>query len=79
MAFHKTKDPLQHIQDITDYQKFLKTDADSALKVFQTPEGFYLHVTRIEQTAEEAQQSAAIQGFYQSLEKPSPSVGQPDG
>lgn len=79
MAFHKTKDPLQHIQEIANYQKYLKTDADSALKVFQTPEGIYLHVTRIEQTPEEAQRSAAVQGFYQALEKPTPSVGEPDG
>jgi hypothetical protein len=70
MAFHKAKDPLQHINEIVNYPQYLKKDTDPALKMFQTPEGFYLHVTRIEQTPEEAKMGAAIQGFYQSLEKP---------
>ena len=68
MAFQKSKNIRQVLYDIYDYKQYLKTDSDTALKVFQTPEGHYLHVTRIEQTPEEAQRSAAVQGFYQSLE-----------
>ena len=68
MAFQKSKNIRQVLYDIYDYKQYLKTDSDAILKVFQTPEGHYLHVTRIEQTPEEAQRSAAVQGFYQSLE-----------
>jgi hypothetical protein len=71
MAFPKHKDPLQHINEIVNYPQYLKRDADPALKIFQTPEGFYLHVTRIEQTPEEAKMSNAVQGFYEAIAKPS--------
>jgi len=67
MAFHKSKPIEAQLKDIFSYQQYLKTDNEPTLKIFQTPEGQYLHVTRIEQTQEEAKVSNAMQGFYQSL------------
>jgi len=64
MAFHMNQDPATLIADITNYQKYLKTDTDPALKVFQTPEGYYLNITRIEQTEEEKKVSEGMEKFY---------------
>ena len=67
MAFHKSKPIEAQLKDIFSYQQYLKTDNEQTLKIFQTPDGQYLHVTRIEQTQEEGKVSNAMQGFYQSL------------
>ena len=67
MAFHKSKPIEAQLKDIFSYQQYLKTDNEPTLKIFQTPEGMYLNVTRIEQTQEEGKVSNAMQGFYQSL------------
>lgn len=67
MAFHKSKPIEAQLQDIFSYQQYLKTDNEPTLKIFQTQDGQYLNVTRIEQTQEEAKISNAMQGFYQSL------------
>jgi len=60
------QDPATLIADITNYQKYLKTDTDTALKVFQTPEGYYLNITRIEQTEEEKKVSEGMEKFYKN-------------
>lgn len=64
MAFHMNQDASKLLADITNYQKYLKTDSDPSLKVFQSPEGFYLNVTRIEQTEEEKKVSEGMEKFY---------------
>ena len=58
------QDASKLLADITNYQKYLKTDSDPSLKVFQSPEGFYLNVTRIEQTEEEKKVSEGMEKFY---------------
>ena len=60
------KNTTQILSDIMDYSKYLKTDNDPSLKIFQTPEGFYLNVTRIEQTEEEKTASEGMEKFYNS-------------
>jgi len=67
MAFQNKKTTQEQLKDIFSYQQYLKTDNEPTLKIFQTPEGQYLHVTRIEQTTEEGKISNAMQGFYNSL------------
>jgi hypothetical protein len=67
MAFQNKKPIQEQLKDIFSYQQYLKTDNEPTLKIFQTPEGQYLHVTRVEQTTEEAKISNAMQGFYNSL------------
>jgi len=67
MAFQNKKPIQEQLKDIFSYQQYLKTDNEPTLKIFQTPEGQYLHVTRIEQTTEEGKISNAMQGFYNSL------------
>jgi hypothetical protein len=62
MAFHIKKSPSQLVNDITNYQQYLKSD--DALKHFQTPEGIYLNITRIEQTEEEKKISEGMEKFY---------------
>ena len=62
MAFHIKKSPSQMISDVINYQQYLKSD--SALKHFQTPEGIYLNITRIEQTEEEKKISEGMEKFY---------------
>lgn len=64
MAFHAKKTTTQLLSDIMDYSKYLKTDNDPTLKLFQAPEGFYLNVTRIEQTQEEKTVSEGMEKFY---------------
>ena len=64
MAFHMNQDASKLLADITNYQKYLKTDSDPSLKVFQSPEGFYLNITRIEQTEEEKKVSEGMEKFY---------------
>jgi hypothetical protein len=66
MAFQINKNTTQILSDIMDYSKYLKTDNDPSLKIFQTPEGFYLNVTRIEQTEEEKTVSEGMEKFYNS-------------
>ena len=66
MAFNFKKDPRQIIGDIINYEKFLKKDDDPSLKVFQTNEGYYLNVTRIEQTEEEKKMSEHMEKFYKN-------------
>jgi hypothetical protein len=66
MAFQMNKNTTQILSDIMDYSKYLKTDNDPSLKIFQTPEGFYLNVTRIEQTEEEKTTSEGMEKFYNS-------------
>jgi hypothetical protein len=66
MAFNMNKDASKLLADITNYQKYLKTDSDPSLKVFQSPEGFYLNVTRIEQTEEEKKASEGMEKFYKN-------------
>ena len=67
MAFQNKKPIQEQLKDIFSYQQYLKTDNEPTLKIFQTPEGQYLHVTRIEQTTEEGKISNAMQGLYHSL------------
>ena len=67
MAFQNKKTTQEQLKDIFSYQQYLKTDNEPTLKIFQTPEGQYLNVTRIEQTTEEGKISNAMQGFYNSL------------
>ena len=64
MAFHMNQDSSKLLADIANYQKYLKTDSDPSLKVFQSPEGFYLNITRIEQTEEEKKVSEGMEKFY---------------
>ena len=64
MAFHMNQDASKLLADIANYRKYLKTDSDPSLKVFQSPEGFYLNVTRIEQTEEEKKVSEGMEKFY---------------
>lgn len=65
MAFLK-KDATQLLGDIINYTQYLKTDNDPSLKIFQTPEGYYLNVTRIEQTEEEKQVGEEMEKFYKN-------------
>ena len=62
MAFHVKKSPSQIVNDITNYQQYLKND--DALKHFKTPEGVYLNITRIEQTPEEKEMSEKMEKIY---------------
>lgn len=62
MAFHVKKSPSQMINDVINYQQYIKND--SALKHFQTPEGVYLNITRIEQTEDEKKMSENMEKFY---------------
>ncbi len=64
MAFHSRKDTNTQIKEIMNYHHYLKTDTDPSLRMFQTPEGFYLNVTRIEQTEEEKKCSESMETFY---------------
>lgn len=64
MAFHNKKDTTQMLGEIINYQTYLKTDDDPVLKQFKTPEGFYLNITRIEQTEEEKKTSSQMENFY---------------
>jgi len=66
MAFHMNQDASKLLADISNYQKYLKTDSDPSLKVFQSPEGFYLNVTRIDQTEEEKKTSEGMEKFYKN-------------
>jgi hypothetical protein len=66
MAFHAKKDTSQILHDLLDYSKYLKTDNDPTLKQFQTPEGFYLNVTRVEQTDDEKKVSDGMEKFYKN-------------
>lgn len=67
MAFKKID--TSDLSTILDYTRFLKKPEDPSLKVFQTPEGFYLNVTRIEQTQEEKEISEKMSEFYKSYQK----------
>jgi hypothetical protein len=64
MAFHINQEPSKLLSDIANYEKYLKKDSDPALKAFQSPEGFYLNITRIEQTEEEKKVSEGMEKFY---------------
>ena len=64
MAFHMNQDPSKLIYDISNYEKYLKKDTDPTLKAFQSPDGFYLNITRIEQTEEEKKVSEGMEKFY---------------
>lgn len=66
MAFKKSS---SDISTILDYSRFLKKPGDPSLKVFQTPEGIFLNVTRIEQTPEEKEMSEKMSEFYKSYQK----------
>lgn len=66
MAFHKKKDSETQIAEIMNYQQYLKKDDDPVLRTFQTPEGFYLNVTRIEQTEDEKKCSDMMEKFYKN-------------
>jgi len=50
--------------DIINYTQYLKTENDESLKRFKTPEGYYLNITRIEQTEEEKKISEEMEKFY---------------
>jgi hypothetical protein len=53
-----------------DYTQFLKTEDDPVLRSFKTPEGFYLNITKVDQTPEEEANSKAVEQFqknYQSI------------
>jgi hypothetical protein len=63
MAFVK-KETTQIMNEVINYHQFLKTDNDTVLKKFQTPEGVYLNITRIEQTPEEKTVSEQMEKFY---------------
>lgn len=62
MAFHNKKNPSAIISDIMNYQQYLKSD--DALKHYQTPDGFYLNITKIEQTPAEKIMSEKMENFY---------------
>ena len=62
MAFKMNKSHEQIVNEITNYHQYLKKDGD--LTQFQTPEGFYLNITRIEQTKEEKEVSEKMEKFY---------------
>jgi hypothetical protein len=62
MAFHNKKTSTAILSDIMNYQQYLKSD--DALKHYQTPEGFYLNITKIEQTPEEKEMSEKMEKFY---------------
>jgi hypothetical protein len=64
MAFHNKKETTQMLSEIINYQQFLKTDNDPVLKTFQTPEGIYLNIIRIEQTEQEQKTSQQMENFY---------------
>jgi hypothetical protein len=64
MAFHINQDINKVLANIANYQQYLKKDSDPSLKVFQSPEGFYLNITRIEQTDEERKISESMEKFY---------------
>jgi len=66
MAFHLNQDAKKLLEDIANYKKYLKTDSDPSLKVFQSPEGFYLNITRIEQTDEQKRISEGMERFYKN-------------
>ena len=71
MAFHTKKDlTSQSLQDVVNYTQYLKKEDDPVLRTFKTPEGYYLNITRIEQTPEEEKISLAMERFnknYQSI------------
>ena len=66
MAFNFKKDPRQIMNDIVNYDKYLKKDDDPSLKVFQAPEGYYFNITKIEQTEEEKKISEHMEKFYKN-------------
>ncbi len=66
MAFHKKKDTETQIAEIINYHQYLKKDDDPVLKIFKTPEGHYLNITRIEQTEEEKKISDMMEKFYKN-------------
>ena len=65
MAFHTKKEITgEYLKEILDYNKYLKTPDDNTIKRFQTPEGLFLNITRIEQTEEEQKKSESMEKFY---------------
>jgi hypothetical protein len=65
MAFHKKKEiTSESLKEILDYTKYLKTPDDSSIKRFMTPEGFFLNITKIDQTEEEKKTSESMEKFY---------------
>lgn len=65
MAFHAKKEITgESLKEMLDYNKYLKTPDDNAIKRFMTPEGLFLNITRIEQTEEEKKTSESMENFY---------------
>jgi hypothetical protein len=65
MAFHKKKEiTSESLKEILDYTKYLKTTDDSSIKRFMTPEGYFLNITKIDQTEEEKKTSESMEKFY---------------
>ena len=65
MAFHKKKEiTSESLKEILDYTKYLKTPDDSSIKRFMTPEGYFLNITKIDQSEEEKKTSESMEKFY---------------
>ena len=64
MAFQKINLTSKGLTNILNYNQFLKKPDDPTLRVFQSPEGYFLNVTRIEQTPEEEKMSKEMEQFY---------------
>jgi len=65
MAFHKKKEiTSESLKEILDYTKYLKTADDSSIKRFMTPEGYFLNITKIDQSEEEKKTSESMEKFY---------------
>ena len=67
MAFQRNQLTSADLAKVLDYKSFLKTDDDKDIRRFKTPEGYFLNITRIEQTAEEKAVSESISRLGISL------------
>jgi hypothetical protein len=67
MAFKRNALTSTDLANVLNYTQYLKTDDDQAIRRFKTPEGYFLNITRIEQTPEEKAVSDSISRLGISL------------
>jgi hypothetical protein len=67
MAFQRNQLTSADLAKVLDYKSFLKTDDDKDIRRFKTPEGYFLNITRIDQTPEEKTISESISRLGISL------------
>jgi hypothetical protein len=60
MAFKRNELTSSDLSKVLDYKSYLKTDDDQDIRRFKTPEGYFLNITRIDQTPEQKAISESI-------------------